>query len=159
MVLTNKLSTTTEGGIRYIDMKKLIIILTIFILTSLSVASVMTNHPLTTKPIPAQAMLVLDAVIKPFLASEFSRDIEDEEVLIKRNLTFVDIYRYEYIELQHLYSVHVEWASVIKSKPDNFAQATGRGQEIVFWIEDMRIVDYYPFDEYIIYAGEVYMDI
>ena len=101
------------------------------------------------------AVIIFESVILPWIQTEFAKNISDELVDIRRGLVSAELYRYEIIEGQRRYSVHIEFAVRMKEKATGMERATVRGQEIIFWIEDKEIKDFFPFEEYIIRGGEI----
>jgi len=111
-------------------------------------ASRVSEHDISTIPLPPTAVFVHEQVIVPWLHTEFKKDISDEILSIKRNLLLAELYRYEIIDGQTRYSVHIEYAIRIKDLASEYEFAGVRAQEIVFLIENKEVVDYFPFAEY-----------
>lgn len=115
-------------------------------------ASHVSEHNISSIPLPPSAVLVYEQVIVPWLHSAFKRNISDEIVSIKRNLIMAALYRYEVIDGQTRYSVHIEYAVRAKDLASEYEHAGVRAQEIVFWVENKEVIDYFPFAEYILKA-------
>ncbi len=110
------------------------------------------NLSRTLKPIAPERFLVYKAVIVPWLEAEFTRSAWiDEGALIKRRLVKSNLLRFEDIGGQERYNVHIEYRVFIRD-PSGVELEGTKGQEIVFWIEDGRLMDYFPFEEYWIKA-------
>ena len=118
-------------------------------------ASRLSDHNISTIPLPPTAVFVHEQIIVPWLHTEFEKNISDELVLIKRKLLLAELYRYEVIEGQTRYSVHIEYAVRIKDLASEYEFAGVRAQEIVFLVEDKEVVDYFPFDEYTLEVTEI----
>ena len=99
------------------------------------------------------AILVFDSVIRPWIQMEFKKDISDELVSIDRVLLLTELYRYEIIEGEDRYSIHIEWAMKLTDRSNGRVYKSTRGQEIIFLIEDKKVKDFFPFTEYYI-SGE-----
>ncbi|MBI3398136.1 MAG: hypothetical protein HY026_02740 [Deltaproteobacteria bacterium] len=115
-------------------------------------ASRVSEHNISTIPLPPSAVLVYEQIIIPWLHTEFKRDISDEMVSIKRKLLLSELYRYEVIDGQTRYSVHIEYAVRTKDLISKYEFAGVRAQEIVFWVENKQVIDYFPFNEYTLEA-------
>ena len=115
-------------------------------------ASRVSEHNISTIPLAPSAVFVYEQVIVPWLHSEFKKNISDDKLSIKRNLLITELYRYEVIDGQTRYSVHIEYAVRAKDLASKYEHAGVRAQEIVFWIENKEVVDYFPFDEYTLEA-------
>ncbi len=103
-------------------------------------------------PVAPERFLVYKAVIVPWLQKEFARSAWiDEGALIKRHLVKSSLLRFENIEGQDRYNVHIEYKVFIRD-PSGVELKGTKGQEIVFWVEDGKLRDFYPFDEYWIKA-------
>lgn len=133
-------------------MTKFIITLLLILSPVITFASRVSEHKLTAMPIPPSAVLVYEQIIIPWLHREFEKNISDELLLIKRQLLFTELYRYEIIDGQKRYSVHIEYAVRTKDAASAYEYAGVRAQEIVFWVENKEILDYFPFDEYTLEA-------
>lgn len=118
-------------------------------------ASRLSDHNISTIPLPPTAVFVHEQIIVPWLHTEFEKNISDELVLIKRKLLLAELYRYEVIEGQTRYSVHIEYAVRIKDLASEYEFAGVRAQEIVFLVENKEVVDYFPFDEYTLEVTEI----
>ena len=118
--------------------------------TSNSQSSKISDHSISLKTISPDAILMFESVIAPWIENEFQKDISDSLIEIDRKLLFKELYRYEVIDGQHRYSVHIEFAVRIKDKTSksDYMFAVVKGQEIVFLVEDKKIKDFFPFEEY-----------
>lgn len=115
-------------------------------------ASRVSEHNISTIALPPSAVFVYEQIIVPWLHSEFKKNISDDKLSIKRNLLVTDFFRYEVIDGQKRYSVHIEYAVRTKDLASQYEFAGVRAQEIVFWVEDKKVIDYFPFDEYTLEA-------
>ncbi|HCY19169.1 MAG: hypothetical protein A2X87_03670 [Deltaproteobacteria bacterium GWC2_42_51] len=72
----------------------------------------------------------------------------DSDGFVKRGLVRSDLLRFENIEGQDRFNVHIEYRVFIKDISGT--EIVGlKGQEIVFWINnDDTVEDYFPFEEY-----------
>lgn len=133
-------------------MFKWLIALLLTLMPALVFASRLSDHGISTIPLPPSAVLVHEQIIVPWLRNEFNKDISDDKISIKRSLLLTELYRYEVIDGQVRYSVHIEYAVRAKDLASQYEHAGIRAQEIVFWVEDKEVIDYFPFDEYTIEA-------
>lgn len=115
--------------------------------------SALSNHSIALRPVSPAAVLVFENIIRPWIQTEFAKNISDDLVYIRRGLLFSELYRYEIIEGQHRYSVHIEFAVRMREKATGMEKATVRGQEIIFWVEEKEVKDFFPFGEYVITEG------
>lgn len=129
-------------------MAKWITALWLILTPSLTFASSLSDRNISAIPLPPSAVFVYEQVIVPWLHSEFKKDISDDKLSIKRNLLMTEFFRYEVIDGQKRYSIHIEYAVRTKDLVSRYEFAGVRAQEIVFWVEDKEVVDYFPFDEY-----------
>jgi hypothetical protein len=100
------------------------------------------------KPVPVERFLVYEAAIVPWLQREFSNKMfMNNGGIVKRGLIRSDLLRFEKIEEQDRYNVHIEYRVFIRDVSG--VELTGlKGQEIVFYIHNGSVEDYFPFDEY-----------
>lgn len=127
-------------------------LLTMFALTVFG--SHLSQHGLTVKPVSPSAVLVFDDIIKPWIRNEFKKDVSDELVKIDRTLLFAELYRYEVIDGEDRFNVHIEWAQRLIDRAAKSSFSGVKGQEIVFLVKGKEIVDFFPFNEYWIDYGE-----
>ncbi|MBI3756067.1 MAG: hypothetical protein HY265_07915 [Deltaproteobacteria bacterium] len=124
----------------------------LILMPTLAFASRLSEHGISTIPLPPSAVFVYEQVIVPWLHSEFKKDISDDKLSIKRNLLLTEFFRYEVIDGQKRYSIHIEYAVRTKDLTSQYEFAGVRAQEIVFWVEDKEVIDYFPFNEYTLEA-------
>lgn len=129
-------------------MFKWLVTLLLILMPTLTFASRVSEHNVSTIPLPPSAVFVYEQIIIPWLHTEFKKDISDEMVSIKRTLLVKELYRYEVVDGQTRYSVHIEYAVRAKDLASKYEHAGVRAQEIVFLVEDKEVIDYFPFDEY-----------
>ena len=106
------------------------------------------NLSRTIKPAPAESLSVYRSAIVPWLEREFATGafVKDGS-FIKRNLKKTALMRYETIEGQERYNVHIEYHVLVRDISGVELEGI-KGQEIVFWIKNGRVRDFFPFDEY-----------
>jgi len=96
---------------------------------------------------------IYETVIVPWIENDFSEDTRiGDGVIIKRGLKMSKLLRYENIEEQNRYTVHIEFSTSIRGNGVNISGL--KGQEIVFWVEGSEVKDYFPFEEYWIERSE-----
>lgn len=102
----------------------------------------------TIKPAAPDKFLVYESTIVPWLQHEFSRAVDIHPTgIVKRGLVRSDLLRYENINGQNRYNVHIEYRVFIRDASG--VEISGlKGQEIVFLVSDGAIKDYFPFNEY-----------
>ncbi|MEE9615263.1 MAG: hypothetical protein V3W31_10015 [Thermodesulfobacteriota bacterium] len=99
-------------------------------------------------PVSQERFTVYEVAIVPWLQREFVQGMVVEDgAVIKRGLVRTDLMRFEHIEGQDRYNVHIEYRVFIRD-PSGIELSGLKGQEIVFWIVDGQVYDYYPFNEY-----------
>lgn len=134
-------------------MKRLIAALLIsFSLLSRSFAGEINMHR-TLARVGPERLGVYENVIVPWLQDEFSsgRLVYPGGATAKRALLRTDLMRFEIIDGQDRYSIHIEYT--VRIRDASGLEETGvKGQEIIFWLEDEKIMDFLPFDEYWIKA-------
>lgn len=112
------------------------------------------KHGVSIKPVSPSATLVFEDIIKPWIKNEFKKDVSDTIVRIDRTLLFIEFFRFEVIDGQDRYNVHIEWAQKLTEIATGDSYSGVKGQEVVFWIEDNKIKEWFPFDEYWIEYGQ-----
>lgn len=140
-----------------------LIILSLFFVVSSTQHTIATSHQnernlwRVVKPPSTQSLFIYEAVIVPWLHKEFANStIVDSGGFVKRGLVRSDLLRFENIEGQDRFNVHIEYRVFIKDISGT--EIVGlKGQEIVFWINDDTVEDYFPFEEYWI-EGRVLQD-
>ncbi len=102
----------------------------------------------TIKPAPPESVFVYESAIVPWLQREFATSAFIKNgSFISRNLKKTALMRYETIDGQERYNVHIEYNVHIKDVSGVELEGI-KGQEIVFWVKNGRVRDYFPFDEY-----------
>lgn len=124
----------------------------LILMPTLAFASRLSEHGISTIPLPPSAVFVYEQIIVPWLHSEFKKDISDDKLSVKRNLLVTKFFRYEVIDGQKRYSIHIEYAVRTKDLASQYEFAGVRAQEIVFWVEDKEVIDYFPLAEYTLEA-------
>lgn len=101
------------------------------------------------KPASPERFLVFEASIIPWIKKEFANNkvLMSNGSVIKRGLVRSDLLRFENIEGQDRYNVHIEYRVFIKDVSGTEIAGL-KGQEIVFLVNDGMVEDYFPFDEY-----------
>ncbi|HBR16000.1 MAG: hypothetical protein A3G39_09575 [Deltaproteobacteria bacterium RIFCSPLOWO2_12_FULL_43_16] len=101
------------------------------------------------KPASPERFLVFEASIMPWIKKEFANNkvLMSNGSVIKRGLVRSDLLRFENIEGQDRYNVHIEYRVFIKDVSGTEIAGL-KGQEIVFLVNDGMVEDYFPFDEY-----------
>lgn len=96
-----------------------------------------------------EKLTTYENVIVPWLQEEFSsgKIIYPDGVMVKRQLIKWNLLRFEKIEGQDRYNIHIEYAVTIKDT-SGVEQKGLKGQEIVFWLENEKVMDYSPLMEY-----------
>lgn len=107
------------------------------------------KHNLLRMPLSPKNALIYDAIILPWIKAELRKNISDGPVDIRRNLISCELYRYELVEGKHRYSVHIEYGVRLSNKSSKTEKASVMGQEIIFLMEDNEVIDYFPFNEYV----------
>lgn len=131
-----------------------LIILSLFFVLSSTQHTIATSHQnernlwRVVKPPSTQNLFIYEAVIVPWLHKEFANStFVDSGGFVKRGLVRSDLLRFENIEGQDRFNVHIEYRVFIKDISGT--EIVGlKGQEIVFWINDDMVEDYFPFEEY-----------
>ncbi len=133
-------------------LKKTLILTLLFVLT-------LTSHGLEAsigkyslsgfiKPVSPENYTVYEFAIVPWIKHQFSKTtMTNEDGVIRRGLTKSKLLHYENIQGQDRYNVHIEYRVTIE---DNTGiEVSGlKGQEVIFWVEDGEIRDFFPFEEY-----------
>lgn len=107
------------------------------------------NLSRTLAKLDPERVKVYEDVIVPWVQEEFNggRLIYPDGANCKRKLMNSALMRYEKVEGQDRYNIHIEYAVTIND-PSGVVGKGVKGQEIVFWVEGSRIMDYQPFKEY-----------
>lgn len=117
----------------------------------LAAAAYGADHDLSrvAKPVPAENHTVYESVIMPWLNDEFlsTTFVSSDGAYIQRALVNSYLLKYEKLGGQSRYSVHIEYRVSVKENGRVVLNGL-KGQEIIFFIEDGQVKDYFPFDEY-----------
>ena len=127
---------------------KILAIFCFLIIGGLAFGSHIPQQNININPTPPVAIMVFEDVIKPWIKNEFTKNINDEFVKIDRVLIFIKLYRYEVIDGEDRYSVHIEWAQKLTDRKTMDLYSGIKGQEVLFIINNNQITDFFPFEEY-----------
>lgn len=112
--------------------------------------SYFTDHTISTNKVDKESIATFNKIIIPWLQFKFKEDLSDDISLVERKLIFKELFRFENIENQDRYYVHIEFVHKIADKTSDIQIFNLSGQEIIFWIDGTEIKDYFPFDAYVI---------
>lgn len=105
-------------------------------------------------PVAAENHTVYESVIMPWLNDEFLVNswVSTNGAHVDRALVKSSLLKYERLDGQSRYSVHIEYSVSVRESGRVIVDGL-KGQEIVFFVEDGKVKDYFPFDEYWIKGG------
>ncbi len=105
-------------------------------------------------PVSAENRTVYESVIMPWLNDEFLLNswVSANGAHVDRTLVKSSLLKYERLDGQSRYSVHIEYSVSVRESGRVILDGL-KGQEIVFFVVDGKVTDYFPFDEYWIKGG------
>lgn len=123
----------------------------IFIIT-ICAAALFSGGAFADQGIDTKEIEVYKRVIMPWLDRWFKEHsfevVLKEDMTIKRELIKKDLSNVVKVEGKDLYSVRVLYIVDIHDRPSGVKVWGIKEQEIVFWLDGIRVKDYYPSEDY-----------
>jgi len=102
--------------------------------------------------VPKDRQDAFDEVIQPWIKDWFIKHATEiniaEDIRIERRLVNSNLYRFENISGQERYSVNILYYVTIRDRPSKLRIWGLKEQQIVFWLDDRVLMDYFPLNEY-----------